>query len=60
MIGIWITDKQLELIENTAKSLGFNNKSEFIRSILFHYIPISEKVDLIYNWICKNGINKKA
>ena len=59
MIGIWVTEKQLELIENTAKSFGFNNKSEYIRSILFHYIPIAEKVDLIYNWIYKNGIEKK-
>lgn len=54
-IGIWITEKQLELIEATAKSYGFNNKAEYIRSILFNYIPISEKVDMIYRWICKNG-----
>ena len=54
-IGLKVTEKQYELIEATAKSHGFNNKAEYIRSILFHYIPLSEKVDLIYSWICKNG-----
>jgi metal-responsive CopG/Arc/MetJ family transcriptional regulator len=62
LIGIKVTEKQLELVEATAKANGFSNKSEYIRSILFHYIPISEKVDMIYAQVCKNGIGncKKA
>ena len=60
MMGIWVTEKQLELLEATSESLGFSNKAEYIRSVLFNYIPLVEKVDLIYSWICKNGMEYKT
>ena len=60
-LGIKVTEKQFELIENTSKSLGFHNKSDYIRSVLFHYLPISEKIDLIYDFIKNvNGKCKEA
>ena len=53
-IGLKVTEKQFELICATARSLGFNNNAEYIRSILFNYIPITEKINLIYDYV-KNG-----
>ncbi len=53
-ISFRVSKEQSEMLEAKANSLGFRNKSSFIRSSLFLNKSIFDKIDEIYERICRN------
>jgi len=51
---IRLTPEQIKILEAKANQAGFNNKSEYIRSILFLSHGFFEKIDAIYNKVVEH------
>jgi len=54
-VFIRITEEQeKELLARTRKS-GFTKKADYVRSLIFTDLSTEEKINKIYEKVCKNG-----
>ena len=50
-----INPEQEQILEARARAAGFMHKSDYIRFSLFMPMPIEEKINKIFEKVCKNG-----
>jgi len=55
MMIIRITEEQRNILETKARAAGFTKMAEYARSVLFKPLSIEEKINKIYQKVCKNG-----
>ena len=49
-----LTDEQDKILIARARTMGFSQRSEFVRFVLFMKMPIEEKIDKVYQKVVKN------
>lgn len=56
-LTVRITDKQDKILEAQSSALGYLQKSQYVRAVLFMGISVEKKIDAIHRKICgdKNG-----
>ena len=55
MMIIRITEDQRNILEAKARASGFTSMAEYARSVIFRPISTEEKINKIYEKVCKNG-----
>jgi len=55
IISVKISEEQEQILMARTRSAGFFKKSDYIRFTLFMSMPIEDKINQIYEWVCKNG-----
>ncbi|MDD3175927.1 MAG: hypothetical protein PHU51_05610 [Candidatus Nanoarchaeia archaeon] len=53
-LGTRITPEQNKILQARARSLGFSKTADYVRSVLFRTMPIEDKINKIYEKVCKN------
>lgn len=54
-IKLRITSEQRQILEARAKSAGHTTLAYYMRSVLFRSISMEEKINQIWEKVCKNG-----
>ena len=55
ILYVRLTDAQQKELLVRAHKAGFNQKADYVRSILFGELSTEEKINKIYAVVCKNG-----
>ena len=55
MLMIRISPEQENILLAKARSAGFRRKSEYVRYVLFMPLLVEEKINKIYERVCKDG-----
>ena len=50
-----LTEEQDQILIARARSMGFHQRSDYIRFVLFMKMPFEEKIDQIYNKVVEDG-----
>jgi uncharacterized protein (DUF1778 family) len=53
-VSIRITKEQRSLLEAKARASGYSRVSYYVRAVLFKSMPTEEKINAIYEKICKD------
>jgi hypothetical protein len=54
MLMIRISQEQENILLAKAKSAGFRKKSEYVRYVLFMSLSVEEKINKIFEKVCKD------
>ncbi len=55
IISVKISEEQEQILMARTRSAGFLKKSNYVRFTLFMSMPIEDKINQIYEKVCKNG-----
>ena len=55
MVIIRITEEQNRLLLEKTHKTGFMKKADYVRNILFTELNTEDKINKIYEKVCKNG-----
>jgi len=53
-LGIRVTPEQNKILQAKAQSAGYTKVAFYVRAILFKSMPSEEKINAIYEKICRN------
>ena len=53
-LGIRVTPEQKQILETKAKTAGYSKVAFYVRSVLFRSIATEEKINAIYEKICRD------
>ena len=54
-LAVRVTPEQQKILQAKAQSAGFTKVAFYVRSVLFKSISTEEKINAIYEKICKNN-----
>jgi hypothetical protein len=55
ILYVRITEEQEKELATRTRKAGFNQKADYVRSILFINLSTEEKINRIYAKVCENG-----